>query len=1611
MLCFCPCRLESLHDLLRYDHEATVDPMTEQRMKDFKQMNLRPLELQFKLLDHREGFLMELHSFDRSCRARNGLILDLLARALTEWELPDTHTQLLFEVQRSPWFSHLAAYLQGIREVTEATGDSLRAAMTLIKVMLHKLPSCVNEVHPILLELSHIINNKPCDDAHLKRNLLDEVCVVHEAHCVQEGRLQQREVDLSEQEDFLQPPERFLDISVLPTIGDIHSQAKPFLRVNKERGGYQDLAHYLDVQFRLMRHDLVAPLSEGIQEYRRRQSGLSTGKSENRARFYHKVHILGPVCSRQSIAWRVQFDVKPYRGLPWRASKRFLHGSLICLSKNNFQTVLFGTVADSHPKRLAKGILDIEFEDREALVEYDHTDEFVMVESPAFYQAYRHVLQSMKTIMDDGLAMSRYILDCQRAIDPPTYLKQDSVFDMSSLVDGDRPNLRAVPALNYERWPSAAELSFNESQLQALHAGLTQEFSLIQGPPGTGKTFVGIKIVEVLMANKSLWNTSACGQKRPILVVCYTNHALDQFLEGIQDIVGANIVRIGGGSQSDQLQSCMIRGVRDRLTREGVITASFRHQIGALFGEMREVDGYIETCTAIIQNLRTHLLRMSALEAIAGARHYEQFVNHEPLEEALIDWLDCGTLAAGNARAFRNEEDDDEDAEDGEAATVQTQADFINQLRKDESVSKRQEEHMKNVRAQAKENASKFLYPLQMKKEKGGWTVPRQQRRRRLQNLRYYLSEIQNAMTPEEADQVNDIWALPLEQRWKLYMYWVQLFARKIREKSKRLADVYHQCTVRFNEIHRQQDLEVMRQVDVVGMTTSGASRYHAVLQQLTPPICIIEEAAEVLEAHVIASLNTNLKHLVLIGDHKQLRPNPTVYELAKSYNLDLSLFERMVNNRINVVTLTTQHRMRPEISALVKPIYPQLQDHQSVMNYPHVMGVKHDLFFINHSIEESHNDELMSKSNNHEAAFISKLCKYLLQQGYKASQITVLTPYSGQIIMLSRHMRGKRFEGVRVCIVDSYQGEENDIILLSLVRSNQDNSIGFLAIENRICVSLSRAKVGMYVIGNFTLLQMADLWQRIMGIMAGKCGTALPLYCQNHPGIGGCEVTKAEDFTSCPDGGCRQDCGKTMPCGHICPLKCHPFDPAHQSIECRRPCERLCDFGHRCQRLCHQDCPNCRERVKKPILSCSSHPQHEAWVMCHQDTADMPCCSPCSHMLPCGHPCTEPCSQPHSTRCEASKTHVLVCGHEVHVPCFQEARVLACDQDCQAKLPCGHVCDGTCRGCLGGRLHQACVARCQRRLLCGHACQDQCASVCPPCRQPCATRCSHRQCDHPCGEACPPCEQPCDWRCPHFQCTKRCGEPCDRPRCSQPCPKLLRCGHACLGACGEPCPSLCGVCDPSLPVDMYICLQECGHDFPVAALDDILLAGLTHSEVLPPSCPQCDTTLSTTPRYTGLINTARRSAETAKRIAAENNTALENSARLNSFDQLHAVENLNQFWRELLLHIEQNVPLRAQQYADLETLHRFTAVLCVLLVRTQKLDVTGRQALVLRQVEDMQQWLLRQKGRFDVHHGARLEAECKRLMLLVQVRGWGIGVNLPGGTKPLPEPMLTYHQ
>ncbi|CAG2064470.1 unnamed protein product, partial [Timema podura] len=118
-------------------------------------------------------------------------------------------------------------------------------------------------------------------------------------------------------------------------------------------------------------------------------------------------------------------------------------------------------------------------------------------------------------------------------------------------------------------------------------------------------------------------------------------------------------------------------------------------------------------------------------------------------------------------------------------------------------------------------------------------------------------------------------------------------------------------------------------------------------------------------------------------------------------------------------------------------------------------------------------------------------------------------------------------------------------------------------------------------------------------------------------------------------------------------------------------------------------------------------------------------------------------------------------------------------------------------------------------------------------------------------------------WGCEHTSCTKLCHEPCDREACIEPCKKILRCGHPCIGFCGDPCPPLCRVCDEDEVTAIFfgfedeenarfVYLEDCKHTVESQGLETWLEK--TESEISMKLCPFCKTSITKTQRYTNLI-------------------------------------------------------------------------------------------------------------------------------------------------------------
>ncbi|KAG5677771.1 hypothetical protein PVAND_007502 [Polypedilum vanderplanki] len=308
----------------------------------------------------------------------------------------------------------------------------------------------------------------------------------------------------------------------------------------------------------------------------------------------------------------------------------------------------------------------------------------------------------------------------------------------------------------------------------------------------------------------------------------------------------------------------------------------------------------------------------------------------------------------------------------------------------------------------------------------------------------------------------------------------------KLAETSENNHTIFNEISMHYRLCDEINQLNIYCNVSnkrIYGMTSSFAAHNNCINKMLKPSIIIVEEASELLESHTIVALTKEAKHIIMIGDHHQLRPQTNSYDLRRHFDFNISLFERLIKNKYDCTYLDVQRRMRSEFCDLVRnTIYKHLKDAPNVKCYPDVKGMTTNFFCLNHNHPESSIDT--SKENLFEVEFIISLYMKLVTNN-SSNDIVILTPYAAQAERFRNEMKrvAKKHSlpQVRVAILDAYQGEESNIILLSLVRSNEKDDIGFLSEENRISVILSRAKIGFYICGNIdSFARASKKWKQI---------------------------------------------------------------------------------------------------------------------------------------------------------------------------------------------------------------------------------------------------------------------------------------------------------------------------------------------------------------------------------------------------------------------------------------------------------------------------------------------------------------------------------------------------
>ncbi len=281
----------------------------------------------------------------------------------------------------------------------------------------------------------------------------------------------------------------------------------------------------------------------------------------------------------------------------------------------------------------------------------------------------------------------------------------------------------------------------------------------------------------------------------------------------------------------------------------------------------------------------------------------------------------------------------------------------------------------------------------------------------------------------------------------------------------------------------------------------------HHLLKKMNFSTLFFDEAGQALEPMAWIPI-LKCKKVVFSGDHLQLPPTVKSRK-AENGGLKISLFERAMQNLNENALLNTQYRMHDEIMAFSNlyfyngALQADLSAKNNRLSYDPLDNILYPAIrFIDTAgcgFEESQNPETLSHYNEGEAKIILYKLKLLIEQYYTTATYTeqplsigIITPYREQRDYLSAQIKDgidlkDRPVHIVVKTIDGFQGQEKDVIILSMVRSNFNQSIGFLADERRLNVALTRAKKQLIVVADSATLSIHPFFEKLFEYYANN--------------------------------------------------------------------------------------------------------------------------------------------------------------------------------------------------------------------------------------------------------------------------------------------------------------------------------------------------------------------------------------------------------------------------------------------------------------------------------------------------------------------------------------------
>jgi predicted DNA helicase len=327
--------------------------------------------------------------------------------------------------------------------------------------------------------------------------------------------------------------------------------------------------------------------------------------------------------------------------------------------------------------------------------------------------------------------------------------------------------------------------------------------------------------------------------------------------------------------------------------------------------------------------------------------------------------------------------------------------------------------------------------------------------------------------------------ALRLQQKADRYTR-----AKPARGAKREMRQQAAQLFADARRLERMAVADILNTADVLCATTTGLDA--EVLGNREFDLAVIDEACQSTEPGCWIPLLRSHR-VVLAGDHCQLPPT-VVSTQAAAEGYGVSLFERMMLLRGEQISrrLTVQYRMHTAIMKFSSAEFydGELSADAAVASHllcdlPGVAAnelTQTPLLFVDTAgadYEEQQEPDGESRFNPEEAALVARAVEQLIAAGVKAPEIAVIAPYSAQVRLLRQQL--SQFAGLEVDSVDGFQGREKEGVVISLVRSNADCEIGFLADVRRMNVALTRARRKLIVTGDSATLSTHPFYRRMI--------------------------------------------------------------------------------------------------------------------------------------------------------------------------------------------------------------------------------------------------------------------------------------------------------------------------------------------------------------------------------------------------------------------------------------------------------------------------------------------------------------------------------------------------